>query len=131
MQEKKHILRCLIYFGSCYRKCFQVQKDQKKFGSPKQERRFLCSIKYADMLNISVRGSCEPFPGSSYCDTQDCSSGTFKENALKFLVLLLNEKKSWQLNIQLASYKERLHKLRNLCYYLEDDDMDLLFKVGC
>lgn len=56
--------------------------------------------------------------------------GVSKKNAAKLLLLLLDEKKSRQLKIELAAYTEALFILRNLCYFLEGDGTDLPFKAG-
>ena len=57
-------------------------------------------------------------------------AGLSKKNASKLLLLLLDEKKSWQLKIELSAYKEGLEDIRNLCYFLEGNGTDIPFKVG-
>ena len=58
------------------------------------------------------------------------TEGVSKWNAAKLLLILLNDRKSWQLKIELSAYVEGLYDLRNLCYYLEADTTDMPFKVG-
>eukprot|EP00978_Attheya_sp_CCMP212_P032771 scaffold129468_cov57-Attheya_sp.AAC.2 len=46
------------------------------------------------------------------------------------LNLPLDERKNLQLQVEMAAYVEALFDLENLCYYLEGDGTDLLFKVA-
>lgn len=57
-------------------------------------------------------------------------AGLSKKNTSKLLLLLLDEKKLWQLKIELAVYKKRIEDIRNLCYFLEGNGTDIPFKVG-
>ena len=70
------------------------------------------------------------FPDLLTIMTKLVSAKVASQNSAKLLNLLLDHKKSWQLQIELASYTEVLVDLCKLCYNLEGDGTDLPFKVA-
>eukprot|EP00978_Attheya_sp_CCMP212_P031566 scaffold119902_cov40-Attheya_sp.AAC.1 len=57
--------------------------------------------------------------------------GISPRTSAKLLNLLLDERKNFQLQVEMAAYHvEALFDLWNLCYYLEGDGTDLPFKVA-
>ena len=53
-----------------------------------------------------------------------------KKNASRLVLLLTEERKTLQLQVELAAYKETLFELCNMCYYLKGDTTDLLLRIG-
>jgi hypothetical protein len=48
----------------------------------------------------------------------------------KLLALLTEKQKMWTLKIELSAYVESLKELRDLCYFLEGDDTDMVFQAA-